>query len=391
MNLVSYYDHTPNIQLSTNNYRYLFFLILLIFNKVFAQQCDLTSQELDQFFTTETQLPPKLTSKVEEGCQEIRRAVKEFAKDEPMVCQAIHTTLFKKPFRIACKSNKSMHQEAAHFIPSENTLCFSAELVYETKRLNPDVIKHEFIHVTNSIMHLTRCKESNPLALMAPIYPVTDENIKKYNEALDTGDQRIADFEKLIKKALKLNVLTIDKNHNFIKANVDSKKYKEWSKKEDKLLNYYLSIIPQKSLELPLWVPMNELDYREVIKSGYKDNKPFSKVLYINDIPSFEITGIKKIKQGNTVKYLQLFGPFNYITVLLRAPQIAAKMLIQPAYKNLPDYYKLAEREAFTRQSLTREMEKEFYPEAMAIQEAYFKQCANFPEEENYISSSCSP
>ena len=222
---------------------------------------------------------------------------------------------------------------------------------------------HELIHAKHMLHHLKKCKSSLPYPSAAPIFPVSEKEINKYNAALDKGDKRIRSFAKLY----------LDKANN-----------KTLSNQQEVLYQRYLKACSGCPI-IPVVAAIRSETFQDLLGHGFKENEINNDVEVKIQTEDYGNVFIKRIyRKGDALRAEIL--PTSAAASIAKLPDKVASILKTQTEVRRASYGKsilektdphnlLEEREAYTFQQLTDDAAKELYPEAYVLREKYLKEC----------------
>ena len=415
----TYYGYIPRIELPKNKFLCILFILLMLANKAFAQQCDdkLRNDILsdDQLKTIKRQLnevvsiPPETPAasqkEMKEACRSVKQEIIQTLIDLPHSIKLISQVIHMGGFGIRCQPDSFMKKTNAEavFSPLDKLVHFNAEKIHRDG-IRKSIIAHELTHAYDFFLHQTKqCKEQKlpsklPLSrsdllnsaeyrATTPIYPITRERIKEYNDALDKGDKRIAEFNNLIKKAIQLSILSFNDKSMLVKNKPLSNL---WNTRENRLLNDYLAATSHLTIEKPVWSITSKGFYMKLIANGWKDNE--KNYLETSDQYgiAIEITKIRAIKEGSQTIYQLYERIHDEVKLVLSTPYKVKTLLASEIYQGFTEELLTAERNALTSENMSEKAWQTFYKEANAMRQEYIKQCSDPAWEEFYTPPSCS-
>jgi hypothetical protein len=240
-------------------------------------------------------------------------------------------------------------------------------IFFGSERATKATIRHEFYHAHNFFYHQNgKCKGTHGESVealreqTAPIYPRTQTEIERYHQAFARGDKRINEYISLIEKEEKGQLTENEK-----------KRYEVYSK----ALSGCLPIVFQD-------------DINEILNQNHFLEKCNQSLLYYYLVKFYfyftlsDADGIKMMDLRNDN------GKFTMIrkTTNLKSFANSFKDLLidyHQAYQDKPPLDRIAEREAYTFETLSEEAQKVIYREAYALRKQYLARCAETPLEKN--------
>lgn len=266
-------------------------------------------------------------------CKNIPSKILQTVKDLPASEERIKRVVRQPEFSVGCSSLKRI-KEVAFFKPSKKAIYFPA------KNIEPVLISHEFIHADYFFRHTQAPYEVKDLTdAVLPVYPVNDNNIKKYQAALDKGDKRINDFKELMQKTARKEKL---------------------SRSELKRLNHYQEASKDCLRDVAIDGPLFQYDLLMSQLNDFQWAPGKTDLLF----PFFDLEfGILEVKQklgGLAVPLLIPADPG--ISVCMTTSRVSD--LLNTLYKDCSEKKKLAERDANTFAHLSENAITTFYPEA---------------------------
>jgi tetratricopeptide (TPR) repeat protein len=247
--------------------------------------------------------------------------------------------------------DKGTHYYGA-FSPAIDAIVISVDATDESIL---GTITHEFIHGDSYYRHISsKCPQLKGGYATSPVYPDTHSAIDIWNGAFDRGDQRVREFDELLKKSVSNKILT---------------------QAEKKLLQTYKSAVNG--------IGMVEIISSSTLVSNYQH---FSKGWQSKKAGTPLIVDYTSEDRGGTYRLeLTSVSDFNNgFTYSLRATTYEQSLVLQLAetklalttsYKNHPPSRMLCEREAWTLQALTPLAADTFYSEAYVLRARDIKQC----------------
>jgi hypothetical protein len=301
------------------------------------------TQELEERFYV-----GKLTAREEEECKALKQKVIA-AVQECVPCKENLELIFHdmgSDLEFECfqgKNSERFYLDATYLLLTEVILLNTNNInrLDELKRLT----NHELIHASRGILHKNdRCVTSISsvdilgLSLTSPILPATEENLAKYNKALDAGDNRILKFQKLwIKKNVNQQSLTFREEELLRKYEVAAKD----------CLSFHITLIISQEIYHRLGSEYDFKDWIVIPEANY-----YGKV-------KVKIVEYDKDKNHYTLDFV----PFNPVISLIYLVDHVQYSLDNYIYQGFDNFNLLAEREAYTLEVLTRKARKVFYPE----------------------------
>lgn len=284
-----------------------------------------------------------------ENCQQVVNTISSTAEKLPVSKAPMQRVFERDEFKIICTTTNRIEKlthvgASAFFVPASTTIHLSSQSLTE------GLIHHEFIHADSFFRHRTKsCFEENIIDAIFPIFPATNKNIKKYQKALDKGDDRVRDFKNLWGKEQKKLVLT--------------------SVERDRLYAYKAA---SKNCLAPIIRDINPIQtYQKILDLGWYPNKK-----------DFTITkeGITmrviSVEKSSTATIIIMKPETSFYSVLHILDKLEEK-LVKGSYKDLPKKLKLTERDAFTFEFLSQEAIDLFYPEANQLRLKDIEKCTD--------------
>ncbi|MFN7095166.1 MAG: hypothetical protein ACK4M7_07360 [Burkholderiales bacterium] len=187
-------------------------------------------------------------------------------------------------------------------------------------------------------------------SLVSPIMPTTEENLAKYNKALDTGDNRILKFKQV-----------------WFKKNVNQQSL---TSREEELLRKY-EVVAKDCLTFPIKLNIPQGIYlRLKTKADFKDWIVIPEANYYGKV---KVIIVEYDEEKN--HYFLKFLPFNPVISLIYLVDYVQDSLDNYISQEFDHFYLLAEREAYTLDALTRKARKVFYPEVDKLVEIEKSKC----------------
>lgn len=286
------------------------------------------------------------------NCQDTMKDFAELAKKQTLTKQHLATSLVYKDFKFKCTDPLEIAKKTG-IEPKEHTATFYApeEVVYigDKAKLLPELLNHELIHAYSFYINQGECRTKYINDAHTPVFPVTPENIKKYDDALKQGDARIERFQQLKQmheNGEDLDDTEVDLLNKYLRA------------AENCIPRTWNQALPSQVLE----------DYKKLIKTTQKNKKPQPFIIN-TDVGAIEILNAGQGEEMPTIRHV------NPIDTVLHTPGFVKETLDNSVYRNKPDYYKLAEREAHTMQNLSKEGFETFYEEADKLRQKHIAEC----------------
>lgn len=291
--------------------------------------------ETSKLISTKMRYHPGV-SKVE--CDKIVSVIEKAAANKAYDTTKMLYVLNKIDFKIECIKQKNQSDATAHYNPNNNSI-----KCYERFLPSSQTIRHEFIHAFwwNYHGNSQKCKVQSSLAAIAPVFPRNDNEIAKYNAALDGGDKELKNFLGLIKK---------NKNNQL-------------SQQEKILFDTYMDSF-SKALPYEGYRMISEKTYK-VIESNQYDPSQLKSAIKGN------FKGIVKAngKHLVIVSYENIEDLITYIELSLDN--------VHSQYKNSDPLLQIAERDANTFSYFTKAAVDLFYKKADKMRSRYIERCKN--------------
>lgn len=311
-------------------------------SKFKANKLNIT-QELEERFHV-----GKLTAREEEECKTFKQ---EFiaAVQECIPCKENLELIFHdigSDLEFECIQGKNLEDSSL-----SGVYLWLRELIFFNKNnINSlDQLKlttnHELIHASKGLLHkkdrcatLMRSVDLVRSSLVSPIMPTTEENLAKYNKALDAGDNRILKFKQL-----------------WLKKNVNQQSL---TSREEELLRKY-EVVAKDCLTFPITLIIPQGIYlRLITKADFKDWIEIPEANYYGKV---KVIIVEYDEERN--HYILKFVPFNPVISLIYLVDHVQYSLDNYISQGFDHFNLLAEREAYTLEALTRKARKVFYPE----------------------------
>ncbi|MDF2867524.1 MAG: hypothetical protein K0S11_994 [Gammaproteobacteria bacterium] len=310
---------------------------------------------LAEFINQKTLLDPaiKRTKAQLEKCRKTEAQTFELARRLPGSKQLINRALSNDNFKIYCSTQQ---QIKASFGSQADAIFHGQGQVFyisDSPKVDPVLLHHEFIHADTFFRHQSqRCKADSIESAITPVFPATVENIRDYNQALALGDKRINHFAELrAKKKRGLKLSSIDSG----------------------LLDSYTQA-SKNCLSSVIVTPISPHTYQQLTQAGWKQgSQDFTFALPIdNDKELVEVIQELPIQGSKRLLAVKPRDPAYAVSII---PRVVTSALNQPTYKNKSEKIKLAEREAYTFQTLSEQAIQTFYEEAYTLRNYYFNLC----------------
>jgi hypothetical protein len=301
------------------------------------------TQELEERFYV-----GKLTAREEEECKTFKQ---EFiaAVQECIPCKENLELIFHdigSDLEFECIQGKNLEGSSL-----SGVYLWLRELIFFNKNnINSlDQLKlttnHELIHASRGLLHkkdrcatLIRSVDLVRSSLVSPIMPTTEENLARYNKALDAGDNRILKFKQL-----------------WLKKNVSQQSL---TSREEELLRKY-EVVTKDCLTFPITLIIpQEIYLRLITKADFKDWIEIPEANYYGKV---KVIIVEYDEEKN--HYILKFVPFNPVISLIYLVDHVQYSLDNYISQGFDHFNLLAEREAYTLEALTRKAREVFYPE----------------------------
>jgi hypothetical protein len=277
-------------------------------------------------------------------CEEILEKIERTTVKLPHTKEIILQTL-NQGLTILCTSLEQIQK----YVPNAHAYFGVANkmLFITNDGLHERLINYEFRQANNVLRHQTKqCYTKDENAAVLPIFPATKKNIEAYKRALDKGDQRIRDFKQLRIKEKESLPLT--------------------EAEDERLLEYKLAA---KDCLLCKFEDSNPPEmYDRLVNLGWRpDIKGF--FIQINPAVTLEVLNVTKLP-SESICLMQTIDPID--SVLFIDEKVTNYL---NTYFKYSRYSWLAERDAFTFETLSDNAIKTFYPEAGELWEKDVRLC----------------
>jgi len=151
-------------------------------------------------------------------CDRIATRIGALAAVNDAFRASLQFVLQHRSFNIACATSNALYAiytGFAAFIPTSNSVAIAYDM------LNNKELAHELIHAAKHAEHTLESNCPIPAESMlsiVPVYPVTAENIKTFNDCIDLGDQRLYELFNLMLKERKSEKLFNDEKYKLLRA-----------------------------------------------------------------------------------------------------------------------------------------------------------------------------
>ena len=315
-----------------------------------AEQNALPLKSLEPLIHSKITIDPRIPEKKQQAlqCEGITKTILQTTDELPVSEDAIRQVLDHPEFKLVCTSPAKIRATigrksvSAFFTPDEKAIFMAS------KDLKPTLVHHEFTHAANFFRHTqSPCETKNHVDAVLPFYPPTKKGIKNYEHALNLGDRRIRYYKKLWNK---------------------KRQGKELTRKELGKLKIYDEaaqdcIIPRIVTESP------PETYERLLKLGWQAGmKNFT---LTNNGETREVLDVKKTSKATiitmrfTTKKEVVFNILDNV-----------KEKLNGSYRYASEKIKLAERDAYTFQSLSKLACETFYREAYSIRTRDKESCS---------------
>ncbi|MFN8769908.1 MAG: hypothetical protein ACK5WP_03465 [Neisseriaceae bacterium] len=248
------------------------------------------------------------------------------------------------------QSDKSTGTGDGMFVHETKSIYFSGPIS------NYGFIHHEFIHADISFRHSKYPCLAEGRDKMLPFYPKTSENIKRYEIALDKGDNRIREFKQLWMKEVNREKLTQ-------KETLKLEKYKDAAK----------NCFPIKG---PQITPHD--GYQKLLKLGWYPGK-IDFTFLTNELIEHKVFDVKQTSSETIIEAESITPDYSVFRTLKNVEEKILRGLYSQSSKEM----QLSERNAYTFQYLSAKSAEVFYPEATEIVENDRIECDSTEEKLN--------